>query len=78
MSENQITEAVFNSDVDASIRKNNYKLTADKIQQILSEVRNSPSKSYKRWIWELMQNAKDVPNKFERVSVQIVLKEESK
>ena len=29
--------------------------------------------SDKRWVWELMQNAKDVPNKFGRVSVLIEL-----
>lgn len=63
-------------DVDFIIRRNNYKLTADKIKQILSKVLNDPSKSYRRWIWELMQNAKDVPNKqFSRVSIQIILKE---
>jgi hypothetical protein len=64
-------------DVDLIIRRNNYKLTADKIKQILSKVLNDPSKSYRRWIWELMQNAKDVPNKqFQRVSIQIVLKQD--
>ena len=30
-------------DVDAIIRRNDYKLTADKIKQILSKVQNSPS-----------------------------------
>ncbi|OOQ56467.1 hypothetical protein BC343_18655 [Mucilaginibacter pedocola] len=64
-------------DVDLIIRRNNYKLTADKIKQILSKVLNDPSKSYRRWIWELMQNAKDVPNKkFNRVSIQVILKED--
>ena len=53
--------------------RNNRKLTADKICQILSKVRNNPSSSSKRWVWELVQNAKDVPNKFGRVSVQIEL-----
>lgn len=62
-------------DVDAIIRKNNYKLTADKIKQILSEVLNDPSQSSKRWIWELMQNAKDLKNLFEKVSVEIELSE---
>ncbi|MPS75057.1 MAG: hypothetical protein E2590_18170 [Chryseobacterium sp.] len=62
-----------NDDVDAIIRKNNYKLTADKIKQILSKVLNDPSQSAKRWIWELMQNAKDVKNIFEKVSVEIEL-----
>lgn len=60
-------------DVDAIIRKNNYKLTADKIKQILSKVLNDPSQSAKRWVWELMQNAKDVKNIFDKVSIQIEL-----
>lgn len=62
-------------DVDAIIRKNNYKLTADKIKQILSKVLNDPSQSAKRWVWELMQNAKDVKNKFDKVSIEIELSE---
>jgi hypothetical protein len=64
------------NDVDASIRKNNYKLTADKIKRTLNKLRDKPSISYRRWIWELMQNAKDVRNRFEKVSVQIVLENE--
>jgi hypothetical protein len=63
-------------DVDAIIRKNNYKLTADKIKQILSKVLNDPSQSAKRWVWELMQNAKDVKNIFSQVSIQIELFED--
>ena len=66
-----------NQDVDLIIRRNNYKLTADKIKQILSKVLNDPSKSKRRWIWELMQNAKDLPHTaFNRVSIQIILKED--
>ncbi|WP_224994413.1 sacsin N-terminal ATP-binding-like domain-containing protein [Cesiribacter sp. SM1] len=58
--------------------RNNRKLTADKIRQILSKVRNNPSSSSKRWAWELMQNAKDVPNtKFERVSIKIILSDDN-
>lgn len=53
--------------------RNNRKLTADKICQILSKVKNNPSSSAKRWVWELIQNAKDVKNSYERVSVQIEL-----
>lgn len=53
---------------------NNRKLTADKIRQILSKVENNPGDSSKRWVWELMQNAKDVPNNaYGRVSIQIIL-----
>ena len=54
--------------------RNNRKLTADKIRQILSKVLNNPSSSAKRWVWELMQNAKDVPNSsFEGISIQLEL-----
>lgn len=48
-------------DVQASIEHNNRKLTADKIISILNQVRNDKAKSNRRWIWELMQNAKDLP-----------------
>ncbi len=54
---------------------NNYKQTADKIIQILSEVRNERTKSRRRWIWELMQNAKDVPNIYGGVTIEIILRE---
>jgi hypothetical protein len=54
---------------------NNKKLTADKVIQILSDVRNERTKSRRRWIWELMQNAKDVPNIFGGVTIEIVLRE---
>jgi len=54
---------------------NNYKLTADKVIQTLSDVRNERTKSRRRWIWELMQNAKDVPNIFGGVTVEIILRE---
>lgn len=61
------------SDFQKSIEKNNLKLSADKIIQGLKKVRNEPSKSRKRWVWELLQNAKDVPNAFGRVKVQVAL-----
>ena len=59
--------------VDDEIAYNNYKLTADKILQLLSQIREDPSASAKRWVWELLQNAKDVPNRFSKVSVEIEL-----
>ncbi|MEZ4824960.1 MAG: hypothetical protein R3C61_01500 [Bacteroidia bacterium] len=53
---------------------NNRKLTADKIRQILTKVRNNPKQSARRWVWELAQNAKDVPNsRFDRIAIQIIL-----
>lgn len=59
--------------IDDEIAYNNYKLTADKIYQLLSQIREDPSASAKRWVWELLQNAKDVPNRFGKVSVEIEL-----
>lgn len=59
--------------IDDEIAYNNYKLTADKILQLLSQIREDPSASAKRWVWELLQNAKDVPNRFGKVSVVIEL-----
>ncbi|RKE04445.1 sacsin N-terminal ATP-binding-like domain-containing protein [Marinifilum flexuosum] len=55
---------------------NNYKLTADKVIEKLDGVREERTKSRRRWIWELMQNAKDVPNKYEMVSIEINLAED--
>jgi len=57
----------------SSISKNNLKLTADKVIQILDQVRDEGKKSRRRWIWELMQNAKDVKNIFGQVSIEIEL-----
>lgn len=61
--------------VQKSKNYNNYKLTADKVIQILSDVRNERTKSRRRWIWELMQNAKDVPNIYGGVTIEIVLRD---
>ena len=65
----------YKENARASINRNNLKLTADKVIQILDQVRDEGKKSRRRWIWELMQNAKDVPNKYGRVSVYIELSE---
>ena len=65
------------SDVQKSIIRNNYKLTADKIIQILKNLRNNAHLSNRRWVWELMQNAKDVTNAFDRVSIDIRLTPDS-
>lgn len=50
-----------------------YKSSANNIRQILSAIRNNSALSAKRWVWELMQNAKDVPNKYGKVSIEIEL-----
>lgn len=56
-----------------SVYQNNLKLSADKIIEKLDQVRDEGKKSRRRWIWELMQNAKDIPNKYGHVSIEIEL-----
>ena len=56
---------------------NNNKLVADKIRKTLLNIRNIPGISAKRWIWELIQNAKDVPNNFGKVDIRIELNTDS-
>lgn len=63
----------YKSVVNDSISKNNVKLSADKIIEKLDELREEGKKSKRRWIWELMQNAKDVPNIYGQVSIEITL-----
>ena len=63
--------------IDAKLIQNNNKLVADKIRKTLLNIRNVPGISEKRWIWELIQNAKDVPNKFNQVEIKIHLKKDS-
>nr|WP_315240183.1 DUF3883 domain-containing protein [uncultured Flavobacterium sp.] len=64
----------YKSRTENSINNNNLKLTADKVIQVLDQVREEGQKSKRRWIWELMQNAKDVPNKYDKVSIEITLR----
>ena len=66
----------FEKEVIKIIKKNNYKLTADKIIQTLNNIRNEKNISSKRWVWELMQNATDVRYENEKISVQIILNED--
>lgn len=63
----------YSEKAKSSIEKNNLKLTADKVIQILDQVRDEGKKSRRRWIWELMQNAKDIPNHYKRVAIEIEL-----
>ena len=63
--------------IKAKLIYNNNKLVADKIRKTLLNIRNVPGISAKRWIWELIQNAKDVPNVFIRVDIKIEIKKES-
>jgi len=66
----------YSEKTKSSISKNNLKLTADKVIQILDQVRDEGKKSRRRWIWELMQNAKDVKNTFGQVSIEIELSDD--
>ena len=59
------------NNVQSTIDRNNYKQIADKIKRILSSVKNNTNASAKRWVWELMQNAKDIDNIYGEVSVEI-------
>ena len=55
-----------------NIKRNNYKLTADKIITTFNTLKNNPYTPSKRWIWELMQNATDVRYINEKISIQII------
>jgi hypothetical protein len=66
----------YSEKTKTSISKNNLKLTADKVIHILDLVREEGKKSRRRWIWELMQNAKDVKNTFGQVSIEIELSDD--
>ena len=56
---------------------NNNKLVADKIRKTSLNIRNVRGISAKRWIWELIQNTKEVPNKFGKVEIKIELSKNS-
>ncbi len=53
------------------------KLTSDKILQGIEKVEENQDISARRWLWELMQNARDVPNKWGAVSIKLILSKES-
>lgn len=61
------------TDVANTIDRNLLKLTADKIFQGLMAARNSASRANRRWVWELIQNARDAPNRFGHVKIAIDL-----
>ena len=66
----------FKTEFKEGINSNNYKLTADKIITCLKTIKNDPNISSRRWIWELIQNATDVRNENEKISIQIILNED--
>ncbi|MGI4873424.1 MAG: sacsin N-terminal ATP-binding-like domain-containing protein [Janthinobacterium lividum] len=53
------------------MNRNNYMLSARDIFKTLKELRQNKKLSNRRWVWELLQNAKDVDNRFEWVSVVV-------
>jgi len=67
----------FESEIEKSIEDGFIKQIADKILQEIAEVSNKPDVASRRWVWELLQNAKDVPNVFGGVSVRIDLTADS-
>lgn len=67
----EIDTTVRESAVQRSMNRNNYMLSARDIFRTLKELRQNKKLSNRRWVWELLQNAKDVRNRFERVSVVV-------
>lgn len=59
--------------IEDRIIYNNNKLVADKIRKTLLNIRNIPGISARRWVWEMVQNAKDVPNNFGKVDIKFEL-----
>ena len=53
------------------------KRIADNIQQGIDKIREKPEISSKRWLWELMQNARDARNFWNKVSIKIILDHKS-
>jgi len=45
-----------------------YRLLAQKLDQHIQEFNEDPNTKI-RWIWELIQNAKDAPNQFNKVKI---------
>ena len=50
---------------------------SNKILQGIMKVEELPQVSARRWLWELMQNARDIPNIWNGVSVKLILTTES-
>ena len=71
-----MSEEFFIKEAISQIKKNNYKLIADKIIQTLQSIRNNQNISSKRLFWELIQNATDVKYENEKISIKIILTKE--
>ena len=65
-------ERPLNDDPAASNAYDALKNTADKVMQGLEKVREHKEINRRRWLWELVQNAKDLPNRFGRLSIKLV------
>ncbi|KAK8900361.1 hypothetical protein M9Y10_002688 [Tritrichomonas musculus] len=63
----------FEEEINKEIQEGFIKQIADKIVQGMASLNNATEDVKRRWIWELLQNAKDVPNKFGGVSVIVEL-----
>ena len=67
----------FKSTVQTTVQQGFIKRIADDILQGIDKVRNNPKMSSRRWLWEMMQNARDVPNNWEGVGIKIILDQAS-
>ena len=68
MSEEQLR---IDDDPAASNAYDALKTTADKVMQGLEKVRDHKEINRRRWVWELVQNAKDLPKRFGPVSIRL-------
>lgn len=66
----------YKSIVNSNIQDGLVKRIADDILQGIEKVYEKKDISSRRWIWELLQNAKDIPNEFGNVRVKITLNED--
>ena len=61
------------ADVQQSQMNHAYDAIAKNIWDILDKVEDKTETAHRRWVWELMQNAKDTANHFGQVSVAVEL-----
>ena len=64
----------FKQEINDEIAEGFIKQIADKILQGMLSLENATEDVKRRWIWELLQNAKDVPNRFGMVTVEVILR----
>lgn len=62
--------------VNKNIQDGLVKRIADDILQGIEKVNEKKEIYSRRWVWELLQNAKDIPNQFNEVKIKITLKED--